>query len=158
MKVCNQQLQLSSARSIYHKINNPRTLILNIFQNDVFLVSLHYRDPIFYMGYFKSFASLSHSIHVVTLWRRNCMHMLNWEHAWVCTGPHHTAPHSVRQCGQHKWPEAYTPNMLMHCVDLIQSLSAPIRVSFVLCVFSVDSFFAVSVASAANRRILFYSE
>ncbi len=39
---------------------------------------------------------------------------------------HRSALHwiaSARQCGQHKLPEAYNLNMLMHCADPIRSLS-----------------------------------
>ncbi len=63
---------------------------------------------------------------------------------------------SMCQCGQHKQAEPYALNMLMCCQtqsDRCQS----IKVSIILCVLSVDSFFAISVASATDKRIYVYS-
>ncbi len=51
--------------------------------------------------------------------------LLSWEHTWACLDLHRIAPHwigSVCRCGQHERAEAYAPNMLMRCVDLIWSL------------------------------------
>ncbi len=72
-----------------------------------------------------------------------------------------STPHqigSVHQCEQHKQVEAYTLNMLMRHADPIQSLSVHQSEHIILCVLSVDSFFAISVASAVNKLILYYSE
>ncbi len=53
--------------------------------------------------------------------------------------------------------EAYALNMLM-CCKTRSDCCRSIKVSIILRMLSVESFFAVSVASAVNRSILCYSE
>ncbi len=82
------------------------------------------------------------------------------EHTWTCIGSHHIKPHwitSTRQCRQRKWPEAYTPNIFMPFGDPIQSLSDHQSEQYIVRA-QCRQFFAICVASAANRSILCYSE
>ncbi len=79
------------------------------------------------------------------------------EHAQLCMATHHTKLPRCTSVDSTNNPR----HMLQTCSCTAHTRSDhcwSIKISIILCVLSVDSFFAVYVVLVANRRIICYSE
>ncbi len=132
---CQRKLRVTHSNSVWHSLFLPSNISrvphtrANFYNLDSIRTRRDNQSPVYNMlGSHTSWGDVSVVSSIVG---RIFFREKHWKSFFIIKPGTHLILHrsalhqiaSVSQCGQHKQPEAYTPNMLMHCADPIWSLS-----------------------------------